>query len=68
MKLQLNGLVYTTDNQSKIDRLIGLGAKEIKVPAKETETIEEVEVIEEEIAKEIKVPAKEVKKETKKKK
>lgn len=35
MKLQLNGLVYTTDNQSKIDRLLELGAKEIKVPTKE---------------------------------
>lgn len=43
MKLQLNGLVYTTDSLSKIERLLRLGAVEIKVPVEEMQ--EDVEVI-----------------------
>lgn len=47
MKLQLNGLVYTTDSLSKIERLLRLGAVEIKVPVEEMQEDmqEDVEVI-----------------------
>ena len=47
MKLQLNGLVYTTDSLSKIERLLRLGAVEIKVPVEEMQKDmqEDVEVI-----------------------
>lgn len=45
MKLQLNGLVYTTESSSKIERLLGLGAVEIEIPVEEMQEDVEIETL-----------------------